>query len=614
MLNRFLIFLLLAGVFSAPATASTEQWVEVRSAHFTVLTDSNEKQARRILDQFERMRWMFQTLFPKAQVDPAAPIVVLAVKNGKEFQALEPEAYLAKGQLNLAGYFLRTQDRNYVLLRLDAEEEHPFATVYHEYTHLQFGSISEWLPLWLNEGLAEFFQNTEIHDKNVQLGEPSTDDILFLRQNKLIPLPVLFKVDASSPFYHEEQKGTIFYAESWALTHYLEVTDRERGTHRLNNYMTLLSHHQDALEAAEKAFGDLKQLQAALESYIGARSYKQFILSSAAAPIDEAQYKARALTPDQADAVRADVLVNVGRIREARELLGALLKADPKNASACETMGSLEFREGNRDAARKWYGEAVKLDSQSYLAHYYFAAMSMGESGPEEDAVIEASLHTAVRLNPNFAPAYDRLASFYAMHHEKLEDARGLSLRAIELDPANLAYRLNATSVLMTMQRFADAETVLRAAAKVAKNPGEVETVQNRIAQVRQIEDARAQGNVTVETSTQVIATHEPVVVTSTPKHPTEKAEGPKHEAEGVIRDVTCTYPFVIDFRVVGQGRTLAVYNNNFLKLDLTALGFTPHGDVNPCKDFEGKKARVEYAPSSDKSVDGQVIAVELMK
>ena len=44
-------------------------------------------------------------------------------------------------------------------------------------------------------------------------------------------------------------------------------------------------------------------------------------------------------------------------------------------------MGYLKFREGDMQAARKWYGEAVKLDSQSYLAHYYYAAMSMQSSG-----------------------------------------------------------------------------------------------------------------------------------------------------------------------------------------------------------------------------------------
>ena len=95
-------------------------------------------------------------MFPQAHVDPGTPIVVLAVKDKKDFQSLEPEAYLAKGQLELAGLFLRAPDKNYVLLRLDAQGEHPYATVYHEYPHLLSSRAEAGLPLGLNAGLAEF--------------------------------------------------------------------------------------------------------------------------------------------------------------------------------------------------------------------------------------------------------------------------------------------------------------------------------------------------------------------------------------------------------------------------------------------------------------------------
>lgn len=54
--------------------------------------------------------------------------------------------------------------------------------------------------------------------------------------------------------------------------------------------------------------------------------------------------------------------------------------------------------------------------------------------------------------------------------------------------------------------------------------------------------------------------------------------------------------------------------NNNFSKIDLTAVGFTPKGSMNPCTDFNGMKANVQYAESTDKTVDGQVFAIELRK
>ena len=97
-MQRSLVFLfLLLGTLSASARDSADHWFEVRTPHFVVLTDTNEKQAHRVADQFERMRAVFHLLMPAASDDAGSPIIVLALKDKKAFQALEPEAYLAKG-------------------------------------------------------------------------------------------------------------------------------------------------------------------------------------------------------------------------------------------------------------------------------------------------------------------------------------------------------------------------------------------------------------------------------------------------------------------------------------------------------------------------------------
>jgi len=81
-----------------------------------------------------------------------------------------------------------------------------------------------------------------------------------------------------------------------------------------------------------------------------------------------------------------------------------------------------------------------------------------------------------------------------------------------------------------------------------------------------------------------------------------------------VIHEVTCGYPTVIEFRVESAKAAVKVYSNDFSKITLTAVGFTPNGAVNPCSDFDGMKARVQYAETTDKTVDGQIFAVELRK
>src|SRR6516162_7111121 len=188
MLKSILTLTLLGTASVAVARDKAENWIQVQSPHFIVATNSNEKQGRRIADQFERMRSVFHAALPKMEVDSDAPIVVLAVKDEKDFRSLEPEAYLAKGSLKLGGLFLRGPNKNYILVRVDAEGEHPYAIVYHEYTHVLMSKAADWLPLWMNEGLAEFYENTEIHEKDAMLGEPSSENIAWLRQNRLLPL------------------------------------------------------------------------------------------------------------------------------------------------------------------------------------------------------------------------------------------------------------------------------------------------------------------------------------------------------------------------------------------------------------------------------------------
>ena len=476
------IALLLLLVSTRAWTRDAPAWVEVRSPHFSVVTDAGEREGRRLADQFERMRWVFQTLFPKANVDPIAPIVVLAVKNQKGMQALEPQAYLAKGQLAIAGLFLRAPDKNYILVRMDVEGEHPYSTVYHEYTHLELGT--EGMPLWLNEGLAEFFQNTDFRDKEVVLGQASADDLIYLQQNRLIALPALFQVDADSPYYHEEQKGSVFYAESWALTHYLEVTDYNGHTNHVGNYLTLVSRQVDPVTAAEQAFGDLKKLQSALEDYTRRQQYMYFRMNSAGAAIDPNSVTVAPVAQPQADAIRADFLAYNGRTGDARTMLNGVLKADPNNVQAHETMGFIEFRAGHRDEAKKWYAQAVALDSQSYLAQYYFGSLSVMDGSTGDD--VEKSLRAAIQLNPRFAPAYDSLAVLYGKRHEKLDEAHMLNLQAVDLEPGNVNFRLNAANILMEMGRFDDSVRVLKAAQVIAKTPLEVDVVERVLKQVQQ--------------------------------------------------------------------------------------------------------------------------------
>ena len=609
---------LLAVCCTFAAADKQEKWLQVRSPHFLIVSNANEKNAQHIAAQLERMRSVFHIGFPKLQIDPSTPIVVLAVKDEKDFRALEPEAYLAKGSLKLAGLFLRVPEKNFVLLHVGAEGEHPYSIIYHEYTHL-LTSKAEWMPPWMNEGLAEFYQNTDIMEKSVALGQASPEDIFLLRQNRLLPLTTLFAVDHNSPYYHEEHKGSIFYAESWALMHYLQINDFQHKTQLIAQYGTLLAQNVDPVTAASRVFGDLNKLQKDLEGYINQGNYSYFKLATTT-EVDESTFKVEALTGPQADAIRADFLAYNQRYSDSQALLDQVLKADPNNVSAHETKGYLAFREGHLDEATNWYRQAVQLDSHSFLAHYYYAVMAMRGSGAgaEQDEV-ESSLRAAIKLNPSFAPAFDRLAVSLAMRHKNLDEARMMALTAIALEPANVGYRVNMANIYMQMEQGQNAVNVLQAASKLAKSQSEIQMVDNSLMHAREYVEAQerfAKQKEEYEKSAQSLPDRVTTVSeTRAPrlKHRDFVPRGPHKFVVGTLKGVHCDNP-ALELTVTSKDKDLKLHADDYFSIPFTALGFQATGDLNPCADLENRPAKVEYVESANSDTSAQLISVELHK
>src|ERR1700756_3570001 len=77
-------------VFSTPSFAGEAQWVEVKSPHFSVVTDGGEKRGRDVASRFEQMRAVFGALMSKGNVNLAVPLQIVAFRNTKELRQFAP--------------------------------------------------------------------------------------------------------------------------------------------------------------------------------------------------------------------------------------------------------------------------------------------------------------------------------------------------------------------------------------------------------------------------------------------------------------------------------------------------------------------------------------------
>jgi TonB family protein len=306
-------------------------------------------------------------------------------------------------------------------------------------------------------------------------GTPSTSNLAILHEQKPVPVSTLFEIDASSPYYHEQNKASIFYAESWALAHYLFARDWKENTHRVTDFVQLLGTGVDPKDAASRTIGAADVLDEPLRKYIGNHAFT--VVKVQLPKIDENGFRVRDMADAEALAVRADFMAHNHHDTEARQMLEEALKADPKLGIACDGLSFLALQQGNAGEGEKWSSQALALDPHDYRANYYYAwsLLKSGRTDQQSLAKAEASLRAVMNGNPEFVPAYDSMAYVLSLEggKERLDEAYTMTVQAVGREPGNVHYRVRAVEVLERQQRPDDAVRVATLAVSMAKTPEE---------------------------------------------------------------------------------------------------------------------------------------------
>src|SRR5580700_10194193 len=462
-----------AVLFATPLSgAKHENWVEVRTANFIVVSNAGERQARKTAIRFEQIRAVFRQSMAVASAHPSPVITILAVKDEDAMKTLLPE-YWAKGHAHPAGIFLDNMSQYFAAIQLDAPGSNPYNTIYHEYFHSLTAPYYPNLPVWVSEGLAEFYGNTQIGDSEVGMGRPDPDLIVELKQGGLMPLDVLMKVDHNSPYYNEQNKISVFYAESWALTHYLMVGDKSAHRASLQAYVNAMTKGATEEQAAAQAFGDLKKLQATLFAYIGNSAF-YYIKAPPPPEIAAADLQAHELSEAEVDAYRGGFAAVRERTQEAIPVLEQAVKLDPKLALGYQYLGFAEFQDKKHAEALADFTRAIDLDSKNALTRFLRAYLDSRQGGAVgNDEQMEADLRAAIAISPEFAPPYGVLAVYLSNQGQNFPEALRLAQKAQALEPGSTIYQIDLAQVLARMNRYKEARNIAMHARANAANPME---------------------------------------------------------------------------------------------------------------------------------------------
>jgi len=419
---------------------SSPGWRFVRRISLWPATEA-KKTARRVADQFELVRRIFQATMPGAHLDTGIPIEILAAKDGKSFATLFPEFPFDKRHEQPFGAFISGAEKNYIGLRANVNGPVPYEDIYHEYARLVLKLSYHSLPPWLEEGYANVYGSMTLTDKGARIGRPDHEDLSALWRSPLLPLDLVIHVDRASAYYNSGGETTVYTAESRALVHYLLTDGQTSGIKSLERYIAQVEGGADALEAARQVFGDLNQLQGRLDAYIKQihPSPPTEILAGGGS---ESVSSPHTLTPAETEARIGDLYMGHGRRDDARTKLEDALMHDSSLASAEESLGFLELQGAQLEEAEKHFMRAAELDPKRPLAFYGqgMVAMSRGGSvGVPVGAIV--AFDKTVELRPEFAPAWFNLASIYSLRKETLQKALDAAQHAASLVPGDAGYQ-----------------------------------------------------------------------------------------------------------------------------------------------------------------------------
>jgi hypothetical protein len=135
------------------------QWTRSDTPHFVVISAASEKRTRTIAQNLETLAATLAALHPRFRT-AATPTRVLVFSRRKECQPYF-DLLLNRDNAHAAGVFVAQRQGGTMLID-DSRDWRADRTPYHELIHNLLATGGDRTPLWLEEGLAEYFSNAEV--------------------------------------------------------------------------------------------------------------------------------------------------------------------------------------------------------------------------------------------------------------------------------------------------------------------------------------------------------------------------------------------------------------------------------------------------------------------
>ena len=375
------------------AAAAERKWIRVSTSSLELLTSGDASVAEQAVGELESLRIFFRQSQPTFATT-AARLRIVAFSSEWEFDEF-------RANLHSPAYFAGGPDQPTIVLGRLSKNTLP--SLRHEYVHYALASAGLTLPLWLEEGLAEYYGG-------VSAGRAARRSRL-LAGPGWVPLNELLAADRTSNWYRQPQLAERYYAASWALVDWLMQRPGTDPAAQIARWSAGAPEPLDELEAA---------LRLHIKTLRGSNALPPSLVRLDEQPADQAEV----------ELALARVALLAGNLPAA---LSRLDRAPQLLPEAWAIRGEIELKRGRSREARAALREAMRLNAAGKLALWHLAVLE--QSSADGDAV--PVLERLVATDPAFDEARLVLSSHY-LRQQRYPEALS-QLRSVRMAPPDKA-------------------------------------------------------------------------------------------------------------------------------------------------------------------------------
>ncbi|MEX0775624.1 MAG: DUF1570 domain-containing protein [Phycisphaeraceae bacterium] len=261
-LLRAITFLLLLLVIPTPAHAANLALTRYNSKQYTIYTNLDREEVKEFAAHMDAVFSEYQRRFASfKQRNHESPALYLF---HTQEQYIE---FMAQHGINAANsggmFFIQNDLRGLATWTADKSRVQTFEVLQHEGFHqFAFAYIGPDLPVWLNEGLAQYFEDGILVNERLVLGMVNADRLANVRAalavGKAIDFDRLIKISSdqwSKTLATDAEQAALLYDQAWTVVYFLIHAEGGKYRPAFEQMLVQLSKGRSVDTAFRQAFG-----------------------------------------------------------------------------------------------------------------------------------------------------------------------------------------------------------------------------------------------------------------------------------------------------------------------------------------------------------------------